>query len=151
MLDSSGRLIGVNTAIYSPSGASAGIGFSIPVDVVKWVVPDLIEYGKLQRPTLGVELASPQIAQRLDLNGVLVINVVENSAAEKAGIQPTYRDRNGRLVLGDIIVGINEEKIENENDLILILEKYKVGDRIRIMVERENQQVPLALTLDPPN
>ncbi len=151
LLDSSGRLIGVNTAIYSPSGASAGIGFSIPVDVVKWVVPDLIEYGKLQRPTLGVELASPQIAQRLNLEGVLVINVVDDSAAEKAGIQPTYRDRNGRLVLGDIIVGINGEKVENENDLILALEKYKVGDRIRILVERNNEQVPLALTLDPPN
>ncbi len=151
LLDSSGRLIGVNTAIYSPSGASAGIGFSIPVDVVDWVVPDLIKYGKLRRPTLGVETATPQIADQIGVEGVLIINVIEDSAADRAGIQPTYRDRNGRLQLGDVIKAINGEKIKNRKDLLLLLEKYKVGQKIRITIEREEEQYELPLVLDPSN
>lgn len=149
LLDSSGRLIGVNTAIYSPSGASAGIGFSIPSDVVNWVVPDLIQYGTLQRPTLGVETASDQFANQVGVDGVLIINVTENSAAERAGIQPTFRDRNGRLQLGDIIKAINGEKIKNRKDLLLSLEKFKVGEKIRITVEREEEFYDLPLVLDP--
>ena len=137
LLDSSGRLIGVNTAIYSPSGASAGIGFSIPVDAVKWLVPDLIKYGSLQRPTLGVNLAPAQFMERMQIEGALVINVVEGRAAERAGIQPTYRDRSGRLNYGDIIKGINGEKIADQNDLLLSLEKYKVGEKIKLTVERD--------------
>ncbi len=151
LLDSSGRLIGVNTAIYSPSGASAGIGFSIPVDVVDWVVPDLIKYGKLRRPTLGVETASSQITDQIGVEGVLIINVLEDSAADRAGIQPTFRDRNGRLQLGDIIKAINGEKIKNRKDLLLVLEKYKVGQKIRLTVERDDEQYDLPLVLDPSN
>ena len=151
LLDSSGRLIGVNTAIYSPSGASAGIGFSIPVDVVDWVVPDLIKYGKLRRPTLGVETASSQITDQIGVEGVLIINVLEDSAADRAGVQPTFRDRNGRLQLGDIIKAINGEKIKNRKDLLLVLEKYKVGQKIRLTVERDDEQYDLPLVLDPSN
>jgi len=151
LLDSSGRLIGVNTAIYSPSGASAGIGFSIPVDVVSWVVPDLIKYRKLQRPTLGISTASNQLTNQLGIDGVLVTSVFPNSAAEKAGIQATYRDRYGGLQLGDILKAINGEKIKNLNDLLLLLEKYKVGTKIRITVEREEELYDLPLVLDPSN
>ena len=148
LLDSSGRLIGVNTAIYSPSGASAGIGFSIPVDVVKWVIPDLIKYGKLQRPSLGVESASARITNQLGINGVLVINVIKDSAAEKAGIQPTYRDSQGRLRLGDIIKAVNDEKISNHNDLVLMLEDYKVKQKIIMTVEREGELYDIPVVLD---
>ena len=151
LLNSSGELIGVNTAIYSPSGASAGIGFSIPVDIVRWVVPDLIQYGRLQRPTLGIGSANQDITQRLGLKGVLVLSVSEGSAAARAGIQPTYRDSNGRLHLGDIIVGINDEKIENQNDLLLSLERYKVGDQVQVSVERNKERFNLELVLDPSN
>lgn len=151
LLDSSGRLIGVNTAIYSPSGASAGIGFSIPVDVVKWVVPDLIQYGKLQRPTLGIQVASRQLANRLNLEGVLVMNVIENSAAEDAGIQPTYRDQYGRFQLGDIIKKIDNTPISNFNDLTLTLEKYRAGDVVSLVVERGEDLLNVELELDPPN
>ena len=105
LLNSSGQLIGVNTAIYSPSGASAGIGFSIPVDVVSWVVPELIEHGHLMRPSLGIEIATAKTTERLGLNGALIIEVIKGSTAEKAGLQPTYRDRSGRIRLGDTIVG----------------------------------------------
>lgn len=151
LLDSSGKLIGVNTAIYSPSGASAGIGFSIPVDAVKWIVPDLIEYGSLQRPTLGVALAPTQFTERMQIDGALVVNVIEGTAADRAGIQPTYRDRSGRLHYGDIIKGINGEKIGSQNDLLLTLEQYKVGDKIRVTVERDGDSYDLPLILDPPN
>lgn len=148
LLDSSGRLIGVNTAIYSPSGASAGIGFSIPVDVVRWVVPELIQYGKVKRPSLGVELARQQIVQRLGLEGALVLDVIKNSAADRAGILPTYRDRSGTIRLGDIIVGINNEQIKSNNDLYLELEKYNPGETVRVKLLRDERTTEVELRLD---
>lgn len=150
LLDSSGRLIGVNTAIYSPSGASAGIGFSIPVDVVDWVVPELITYGRLKRPSLGVELARPHIMQRLGIKGALVIDVIKGSGADKAGIQATYRDQSGAIRLGDIIIQINREQIDNNNDIFLALEGMEEGERVKMTVLRENEELELELYLDPP-
>lgn len=147
LLDSSGRLIGVNTAIYSPSGASAGIGFSIPVSVVRWVVPDLIQYGKVKRPIMGIEPAAQQYLQRMGRKGVLVLDVYENSPADRAGIQPTYRNRAGRIVLGDIITSLNGKDIASFNDLFLELEKYKPGDVISLEVEREDRVRELELEL----
>ncbi|MBI5914265.1 MAG: trypsin-like peptidase domain-containing protein [Bacteroidetes bacterium] len=148
LLNSSGELIGVNTAIYSPSGASAGIGFSIPVDVVKWVVPDLIQFGKINRPTLGVEVATAQVTQRLGLEGALITHVIEGGAAAREGLQPTYRDRNGRIRLGDSIVAINGEKVSSSNDLMLILEKYKAGDSVKVSIVREDKKMEVTLRLD---
>ncbi len=148
LLNSSGELIGVNTAIYSPSGASAGIGFSIPVDVVKWAVPDLIKYGKINRPSLGIEVANAQTTQRLGLRGALITHVIEGSAAEQAGLQPTYRDRNGRIRLGDAIIGINAEKVESSNDLQLILEKYKIGDNVKVKLLREEREQEVVVKLE---
>src|SRR3990172_12877039 len=117
LLDSAGRLIGVNTAIYSPSGASAGIGFAIPVDTVNRVVPELIRYGKVIRPGLGVQVAEDQLAQQMGLKGVLVVEVVPGTAAAKAGIRATRRDAFGRVRLGDVVVAIEGKKIESVNDL----------------------------------
>lgn len=148
LLNSSGKLIGVNTAIYSPSGAYAGIGFSIPVDAVKWVVPELIKYGKIQRPTLGVSLANSRIMAQLRMEGVLVVDVERGSAADRAGIQPTKRSRFGDIVLGDVIVGINDDAITKYGDLILALEKYKPGQEITVKVMRDEKEVELQLTLD---
>ncbi|MCB0665161.1 MAG: trypsin-like peptidase domain-containing protein [Saprospiraceae bacterium] len=149
LLDSQGRLIGVNTAIYSPSGAYAGIGFSIPVDQVNWVVSDLIKYGKVRRPTLGVELLSQSIVSRAGLEGAVVSDVQSGSAAANAGIQPIGRNRRGEIVLGDIIVGVNEEKIKNNADLLLSLEKYKSGDEIEVVVLRGEETKKIKLVLDP--
>ncbi|MBK6947788.1 MAG: trypsin-like peptidase domain-containing protein [Haliscomenobacter sp.] len=148
LLDSGGRLIGVNTAIYSPSGASAGIGFSIPVDVVRWVVPELIEYGKIKRPSLGVELASPNIITRYQLEGPLIIDVVPGSNAEKSGIQPTLRDRNGRILLGDIIVALNNDPIKTNSDLILALEKYQPGQKVKLTLLRNDRKITVDLLLE---
>lgn len=143
LLNSSGQLIGVNTAIYSPSGASAGIGFSIPVDVVKWVVPDLIQYGRVNRPLIGVELARPL----RDVEGAVVLNVVEDSPAEAAGLRGTVLDNRGNIVLGDVIVAVNEDPITTNSDLYLALEKYRAGEEVTVSVQRENKvyDVPIIL------
>jgi len=151
LLNSSGELIGVNTAIYSPSGASAGIGFSIPVDAVNWVVPDLIQHGIIQRPTMGVNFIPQRMLRQLGVEGLMIYRVGPDSAAEKAGIRPLYRDGEGKLHLGDIIVAIDGEAIESENDYLLALENYRVGDKIEVLVERENERIALDLTLDPAN
>ncbi|MBR9919651.1 MAG: trypsin-like serine protease [Bacteroidetes bacterium] len=148
LLNSRGDLIGVNTAIISPSGAYAGIGFSIPVDEVKWVVPDLINHGRLLRPRLGVELANPQIMQRLGIReGALVIDVVPNSSAEAAGVRPTGRYNNGSIRLGDLILRLGEYAVNANSDLVLALEQYNPGDTIELVVQREGEEVTIPITL----
>ncbi len=149
LLDSSGKLIGVNTAIYSPSGASAGIGFSIPVDAVKWVVPELIKYGEIKRPSLGIAIRS-DIARRLQISdGILVITVTPRGAAEKAGLRPTYNNQSGQFErIGDIIVAINGEKVSDYNDLFLSLEKYNPGDQVTLTVIRDERKMEVPIILD---
>ncbi|MDZ4749606.1 MAG: trypsin-like peptidase domain-containing protein [Saprospiraceae bacterium] len=147
LLDISGRLIGVNTAIYSPSGAYAGIGFSVPVDVVNWVVPDLISFGEVKRPVLGVDLVQQQIIDRMELKGALVMAVAPGSGAADGGLQPTRKSSDGDFIIGDLIVEVNEEPIESNNDLLLTLEKYKPGEQIRLKVKRKQQTANLTITL----
>src|SRR5262250_122105 len=148
LLDSAGRLIGVNAAIYSPSGTSAGIGFAIPVDTVNRIVPELIRYGKVTRPGIGVQIAEEQLAERLGVTGVLVVDVVPGSAAANAGILPTRRESSGRVRLGDVIVAIDGIKVESPNDLFLLLERYKVGDVVNVSLLRDGKivQTKVALT-----
>jgi S1-C subfamily serine protease len=148
LLDSAGRLIGVNTAIFSPSGASAGIGFAIPVDTVNRVVPELIRYGKLIRPGLGVQLAEDYLAQQLGITGALVVDVARGSAAYKAGIRPTTRDASGRIKLGDVIVALDGKKIESAKDLFLLLEQRKVGDTVALTLMRDGKQQLAKVTLE---
>lgn len=148
LLDSSGRLIGVNTAIYSPSGVSAGIGFAIPVDTVNRVVAELIRHGKVIRPGLGVEVAEDQLAKELGLDGVLIVGVVPGSAAAKAGIRPTRRDPFGRVRLGDVIVAIDGKKVESVDDLFLLLEQYRVGDQVTLALVRDHKRHEIKATLE---
>jgi S1-C subfamily serine protease len=148
LLDSAGRLIGVNTAIYSPSGASAGIGFAIPVDTVNRIVPELIRSGKVTRPGLGIQTAEEQIAERLGVNGVLVVDVAPGGAAAKAGIRPTRREASGRVRLGDVITAVDGNKIESPNELFLALEKYRVGDAINLTLLRDGKSVQTKITLE---
>lgn len=147
LLDISGRLIGVNTAIVSPSGSYSGIGFSVPVDVVNWVVPDLIRYGKVQRPILGIELVSQQSIDQMELEGALILHVTPGSGAEKGGLRPTRQTNSGEISLGDLIVEVNDQPIKSNNDLLLTLENYKPGDRIRMKVIRNNQPANVTVTL----
>jgi len=149
LLDSAGRLIGVNTAIYSPSGASAGIGFAIPVDAVNRVVPELIRHGKVVRPGLGFQPADDQIAAQLGLKGVLVVDVPAKSAAARAGIRPTTRDAQGRVRLGDVIVAVQGKKIESGNDLYLAMEQQRVGDNVTVTLLRDGKQFRVNAVLEP--
>jgi S1-C subfamily serine protease len=149
LLDSRGRLVGINTAIYSPSGASAGIGFAVPVDIVNRIVPELIAHGKVTRPGLGIRF-DPAVSRQAGVKGVLVLGVVEGSPAEEAGIQPTRRDpRTGDLILGDVIVAIDGTKVESEKDLFRALDTKKVGDSLKVKIQRGRQETELSVTLGP--
>jgi S1-C subfamily serine protease len=148
LLNSSGELIGVNTAIYSPSGAYAGIGFSIPVDVVSWVVSEIVEFGHINRPSLGVELATVRQTRMLQVEGALVISVTKGSVAEKIGIRPTYRDQYGRVQLGDIITAIGDEKVRSRDDLVAAIAQHRPGNTVYVTVKREGREVRLTAVLD---
>jgi S1-C subfamily serine protease len=149
LLDSGGRLIGVNTAIYSPSGASAGIGFAIPVDNVNRIVPQLIKSGKVNRPDLGAvfdERLNQSIMARLGIAGALVLGVNENSPAAVAGLKPTQRV-GGQIVLGDVIDQINGKDVRSVAELNAMLERYSAGDVVNLRVLREGEHVEVPVTL----
>jgi S1-C subfamily serine protease len=147
LLDSAGRLIGVNAAILSPSKASAGIGFAIPVDDVNRVVTELIQHGKLVRPGLGIDEVPEQIAQKLGIEGVLILNVTPGGSAARAGLQATRRDRLGRLKLGDVIVALDGAKVTSSQELFDILDRHKVGDAITVTVLRDGQRRDFSVVL----
>jgi len=151
LLDSSGRLIGVNTAIFSPSGAYAGIGFAIPVDTVQWVVPDLIQHGRVIRPTLGVQLASPQISRQLNITGALILEIAPGGPADRAGLRPTMRNQRGALVLGDVIVAVDGERVRDAADLQLVLEQHEAGDTVRVTITRGGSEQDVRLVLQRPS
>jgi S1-C subfamily serine protease len=136
LLNSLGQLVGVNAAIYSPSGASAGIGFAIPVNTVKDVVPQLISYGRMLRPVIGVELATDQWLQRYQVEGVPVVQAYPGLPAAAAGISGAYRNARGEVVLGDIIIRIDDQPIRSQDDYFTALENYKPGDVITITTRR---------------
>ena len=146
LLDSSGRLIGVNTLIYSPSGASAGIGFAIPVDTVSWVVPDLIEYGQIRRTALGIYPISSDAARRAGIEGVMFLRVDPGGSADRAGLRPRRRER-GRLVPGDVIIAIDGEKVASRGDLTLILEKKEIGDEVTVSFVRDRREYEVEVVL----
>jgi S1-C subfamily serine protease len=149
LLDSAGRLIGVNTAIYSPSGGNIGIGFAIPVDEVNRVVPQLIRNGKLLRPGLGVQILEDRSARELGVDkGAVVLNVYRNSPAAQAGLRPTRQLRTGRIHLGDIITAIDDNPVEKANDFFDILEKkYKIGDTVTLTILRDDEEKKVQATL----
>jgi S1-C subfamily serine protease len=148
LLDSSGRLIGMNTSILSPSGGSAGIGFAVPVDTIARVVPDLIKYGRELRPTIGVELAEDSLTRRFGLVGALILNVVAGSPAEKAGLHATQQDAStGRIALGDVIVAVDGSEVKNNADLYLALEGHKHGDKVKLMLNRGGKPADVEVEL----
>jgi S1-C subfamily serine protease len=147
LLDSSGRLIGINTAIYSPSGASAGIGFAVPVDIVNRIVPQLIKHGKITRPGLGISF-DPNVQRRVGVQGVLVLGVADDSPAAKAGIRASTIDRrSGKMVLGDVIIGIDGKPIANPNDLYKALDTKQVGDTVKVKLKRGSDSVEIEIAL----
>ena len=140
LLDSAGRVIGINTAILAPEGSYVGIGFAVPVDTVNRAVPQLISTGRVTRPGIGVSLAQERIVRELGLEGALVVDVSPGSAAERAGLAPTRRDSSGRIVLGDLIVAIDGHPVTTVDDLTLQLEQRQIGQDIRLTVERNGRR-----------
>lgn len=137
MLDSSGRLIGVNTAIYSPSGASAGIGFAIPVDVVNRVVPQLIRQGSVPTPGVGVLVGNEGVTAQLGINGLVVMSTVEGSPAARAGLRGVDQ-RTG--VLGDVIVSVNGKPVRRLADMARLLQEAGVGKTVRLGLLRGSRR-----------
>lgn len=153
LLDSAGRLIGINTAIYSPSGASAGIGFAVPVDIVNRIVPQLIRDGRIMRPTLGIETDdrfSREASKRLRVEGLLVLGVTPGSGAEQAGLRPTGVDAYGTVVYGDLIEAVDGEPVRSRLDLLDVLEGRRPGDLVVLTVTRDGQRVPVEVRLSAP-
>jgi S1-C subfamily serine protease len=146
LLDSAGRLIGVNTAIYSPSGAYAGIGFAVPVGEVNRVVPQLIQNGKLIRPGIGASLADARLVKRLGIQGLLIIEVTKGGPAYTAGLRPT-RQLGNDIVLGDIIVAIGGNEVSTYDDVRTELEQYGVGDEVTLSIIRDEKRLDISLRL----
>jgi len=147
LLDSASRVIGINTAIVSPSGAYAGIGFAVPVDVVNRIVPQIIAGEKVKKPGLGIVLLDDSFARRLGVEGVLFHDVQAGSAADKAGLRPTGQDSRGRIVVGDVIVGAEGKSIRTVNDLLKVLDNHEVGDTLDLAVLRDDRKVQIQVTL----
>ncbi len=147
LLDSSGRLIGVNTAIASPSGAYAGVGFAIPADTVSWVVPDLIQYGRVQRPGLGFTPWGITANRQLNFAGVMVQSVDPDGPAAQADLRPTYRNERGRIVFGDIVTAIDGQRITTPGDLLLILEEHAIGETVVVTYVRDRRSFDTRIRL----
>ncbi|HET9484951.1 MAG TPA: trypsin-like peptidase domain-containing protein [Xanthomonadales bacterium] len=153
LLDSAGRLIGVNTAIYSSSGSSAGVGFAVPVDTVNRIVPKLIAEGKYLRPVLGInadDRISEQLLEPVGLEGVAVLGLNPTGAAAKAGIQSARIARGGGVELGDVIRQVDGEKVANLDDLTDVLDRREVGQVVDVVVWRDGREMTLKATLSAP-
>ena len=148
LLDSNGRLIGMNTAIFSPSGAYAGIGFAVPVDHIGRSVPEILEHGKVTKPGLGLTIASPDVTRRLNIDGLLLLSLVPNGPAEKAGLRATARTRFGEVRLGDVIVRLNDTRMKTVDDLFRFLDTKKVGDKVTVEYLRENKTEKVEVVLE---
>jgi S1-C subfamily serine protease len=140
LLDSSGRLIGVNTAIYSQSGTYSGIGFAVPVDTVNRIVPQLIEHGHAIKPVLGVQLVEDAVARQRRISGVLIARVQEGTGAAEAGLRGIGYDRYGRAVLGDVIVEIEGTPVTNQNALYRVLDNFRIGNQVRLKVQSPGEK-----------
>ena len=153
LLDSAGRLIGVNTAIYSPSGASAGIGFAVPVDTVSRIVPELVAHGRVIRPILGVDLderLSAYVTRRLGVEGVLLRGVARGGGAAEAGLEGTTADRRGTVVPGDVVQEIDGKPVKSTSDLLGRLGSYRPGDTVTLTVWREGKTRKVRVRLQAP-
>ena len=152
LLDSAGRLIGINTAIYSPSGASAGIGFAVPVDTVARVVPQLIAQGKYIRPVLGIQIddgLNERLIRSLGVKGVYLLKISPGSAADAAGLKGAQITRDGRIVPGDVITAINGKPVDNVARYLSRIDDFKVGETVTVSILRNEQPTDIQVTLQP--
>lgn len=151
LLDSHGRMIGINSQILSPSGTSAGVGFAVPVSIAKRVVPQILQTGQVKRPKLGISTRDVSaFRNQVDLpvsEGVLIVQVARGGAASQAGLRGLQPTENGEVELGDIILGIDNDKIGNSDDLFRVLDKHKVGDLVQVQIWRAGRNMSVAVRL----
>jgi S1-C subfamily serine protease len=149
LLDSRGELIGMNTVIISPSGTSSGVGFAVPVDTIKKIVPQIIEFGKVIRPGIGIVPVPDSYVRRarVEIEGAVIGEVPENSQAYEKGLRGLARDQRGRLYIQDVIVAIDDTKIGSYDDLYNALDNYRIGDTVTLTVDRNGKTRKVALTL----
>lgn len=148
LLDSAGRLIGINTAIYSPSGTSAGIGFAIPADEVNRIVPRLIRDGRIPQPSLGISAAPPEFNRVLKLPlGIAIVGVAPGSSAADAGLRPFRRSSTGGVIAGDLIVAVDKEPVAALEALLEQFERHQPGDVVTLTVLRQGRTVDLKVRL----
>ncbi|MBA2650142.1 MAG: trypsin-like peptidase domain-containing protein [Legionella sp.] len=150
LLSSAGELIGINTTIFSRSGASSGIGFAIPADDVKLVVNQIIKKGRVTLSGIGIHQVSQKDADKMGVReGILIADVVPNSPAASAKLQGTHKDSRGRRVRGDIIMAVNGHHLVDYNDFYNFLKKIKIGEKINLSIQRGNKQMDIAMkTID---
>jgi putative serine protease PepD len=151
LLDSHGRMIGINSQILSPSGASAGVGFAVPVNIAKRIVPQLVRSGEVSRPKLGVSTRDVEILKnQIDLpvsSGVVIWQVAPGEAAANAGLRGLTQTENGDVEIGDVIVGMDNEKIDGSDDLYHILDKHQVGDTVQVQIVRNGRRLSVPVRL----
>jgi S1-C subfamily serine protease len=149
LLDSGGRLIGINTMIVSPSGAFSGIGFAVPVDTINEIVPQLIQVGRIRRAGIGISLLPDSVAGRLALSGAIVAEVVPGGPGDRAGLRGTTQARSGRTQVGDVIVALDGQPVRTVGDLQRLLDRHKAGEQVRLELVRDGQsrQVPVTLAV----
>lgn len=152
LLDKYGKMIGINSQILSPAGGSVGVGFAIPVNVAKRIVPQLIQYGEVKRPKLGADLVS--VSGLLDQGvrlpvetGLVVRNVIPGSTASTAGLRGVSRDMDGNVMLGDVITSIDGEKMNDLDDLYRYLDKKQIGDTVQLSIFRAGKNTTVAAKL----
>ncbi len=147
LLDSSGRLIGMNTMIFSRSGSSAGIGFAVPASSIRRVVPQIIQFGKPRQVGLGIQIdPSQRLERRYGIKGVVVLDVLAQTPAAEAGLRGIVRTPRG-IALGDVIVGLDDEKVENYDDLYNTLDRFEPGAKVKVWVVRDENRLSFELDL----
>lgn len=140
LLDSAGRLIGINTAIISPSGAYAGIGFAVPVDTVRRVVPQLIKHGRVRRVGLGIQIIPDHMSREWGVDGVAILRCLPGGAAAACGLRGLRQSRRDGVVLGDILVGVDGEQIHGNDDLLAVLDRHEAGDTVSVTYKRDGEE-----------
>lgn len=155
LLDSHGRMIGINSQILSPTGASAGVGFAVPVNIAKRIVPELLRSGEIRRPKLGISTRDVDALKgQVELpvsDGVLIWQIAPGGPAANAGLRGLTQTENGDVEIGDVIVGIDNEKVGNTDELYRLLNKHAVGDQVQVQILRNGRRVsvPVRLTQTP--
>ncbi len=152
LLDKYGKMIGINSQILSPAGGSVGVGFAVPVNTAKRIIPQLIQFGEVKRPDLNANLLSVEQLNRQGLRlpistGLLIRNVQTGGAADKSGLKGVSQDSYGDIVLGDIILSIDGEKMTDLDAIYQFLDKKKIGDTVQVKVFRNDKEVTVPVQL----